>query len=200
MTKIIWLSLFALLANGANAQHRGGPGGVGGVGVGRGFGQGGFAPRELQHGRFLGGYLNRGNRSAFPYGYGYGWFGGGLFPYDTGADYGYPPQPAPMLDAPPPPQFMFQPLPRPVQGVIHDYTSSAPSPVTSPTGEPPMFGIVLKDGSVRSAVAVVVDDDGLKYTDPDGRNVQLSLYAVDREKTRNLNRERNLSLWLPVVP
>ncbi|MGA2145144.1 MAG: hypothetical protein ABSH49_09300 [Bryobacteraceae bacterium] len=63
-----------------------------------------------------------------------------------------------------------------------------------------MFGIVLKDGSVRSAVAVVVDDDGLKYTDPDGRNVQLSLYAVDREKTRNLNRERNLSLWLPVVP
>jgi hypothetical protein len=40
----------------------------------------------------------------------------------------------------------------------------------------------------------------LKYTDPEGRNLQVPLGKVDREATRNLNRERNPSFWLPATP
>jgi hypothetical protein len=98
-----------------------------------------------------------------------------------------------------PPRVTVQQPPHEVQPVIHDYTTPDSNKATSATGESPAFGIVLKDGSTRSAVAVVVDEDGLKYTDPEGRNLQISLDKVDREATRNLNRERNLSFWLPAT-
>ena len=202
MSRIVWLSLFALLATGANAQQRGGAGGSAGARVGHGAvpggsRQSGFAPGVFGQGRFRGGFLNRANRGN-SYGYGYGWFGDGVFPYVGDFDYGYPPP----VDAQPfPPRpILFQPPPRPVQGVIHDYTSSGPAPAVPSPAEPAAFGIVLKDGSVRDAVAVVVDDEGLKYTEPDGRNVLLSIYAVDRAATRALNRQRNLNLWLPPTP
>lgn len=57
----------------------------------------------------------------------------------------------------------------------------------------------MKDGSTRSAKAVVVvaSEGVLQYVDPDERHVRISLEEVDHEATRKLNRERNLTLWLP---
>jgi hypothetical protein len=48
-----------------------------------------------------------------------------------------------------------------------------------------------------SVMAVVVNDNVLNYVDPEGRNFQVPVGQVDREATRKLNNERNLSFWLP---
>jgi hypothetical protein len=57
----------------------------------------------------------------------------------------------------------------------------------------------MKDGSVRSAKAVVVlaSDGILQYVDPDERHVRISVSDIDREATKKLNSERKLTLWLP---
>ncbi len=202
MTRIICLSLFALLVNDATAQHGGRAGGFGRGGTGPGSGRSGFAPGGPRQGQLRSSAVARGvgfNRgtSVFPYGFGGFGYPDGSLPYDAGNEYGYPPEPA---------IITVQQPPHEVHGVIHDYTPAAPSTATSSfKGEPPTFGIVLKDGSTRSALAVVVEDDALmghvlKYTDPEGRNLQVPLGKVDREATRNLNRERNLSFWLPATP
>jgi len=143
--------------------------------------------------------FNRG-LSAFPYGYGFGWLDdiGDFLPYDDGIDSGYPPQPnVIVVQQPPPPQMRIQQPPREVQATVQDYMPPAPRTTAPSDGEPPIFGIVMKDGSTRSAIAVVINDGVLKYTDSDERNHQVSLDEVDRDATRKLNRERNLSIWIP---
>jgi len=195
MRRIIRLSLFALLVSDAIAQHRGGSG--------RGFGGSGFAPAGPRQGQLPGGGVVRGfgsNRGPFlsPYGFGYQ---DGFLPYDAGTAYGYTPQPNIIIvQQPPPPPVIVQQPPRDVLSVIHDYVQPAPSTSAPSEGEPLSFGIVLKDGSTRPALAVVVADDVLHYVDSEGRDLQISLDEVDREATRKLNRERKLTLWLPATP
>ncbi len=203
MKKIIWLSLFVLLATDASAQRSGfGHGGFGRGGFGPGPGRGGFARGGFRQGPFRGQFVNRGfefNRRFSAPPYGFGWFGypGDFVPYD----YGYPPQPIQpnviVVQQPPTPQASTQAPPE-VRAVIHEYAPAAPT-VTKPSAGA-LFGIVMKDGSTRSATALVVNDDVLKYIDPDDRNLQVPLDQVDREATRKLNRERNLSFWLPATP
>ena len=172
MRRIILLSLFALLVSDANAQHRGG--------IGHGFGRSGFRFKRAP--------------SVFPYGFGYG-----LQPYDVSTPYGYSPQPIIFVQQPPPPAIV-QPPPREVHPVIIDYKQPVPNPSAPSEGEPQPFGIVLKDGSTRSATAVVASDDVLHYVDPEERHMRISMNEVDREATLKLNRERKLTLWLPATP
>src|SRR5207302_5098547 len=113
-------------------------------------------------------------------------------PYATGPDNGYSPQPNVVIVQPPlAPQANVLEPPREVHLIIHEY------PPPAPTTEPQTFGIVLKDGSTRSATAVLVNDNMLKYVDPEGQNLQVSLDEVDRDATRKLNRQKNLNFWLP---
>jgi hypothetical protein len=189
MQRIILLSLFALLASDASAQHRGG--------VGLGFGRSGFSrggPRQA--------LFNRGP-SVFPYGFGYGYgFGdNGFLPYDVGTAYGYSPQPIIIVMQPPPPAFVQQP-PREARPVIINYAPSAPAPSAPAEGEPQPFGLVLKDGSTRSAIAVVAgtSDGVLHYVDQEDRNMRISMSEVDHEATQKLNRGRKLILWPSATP
>jgi hypothetical protein len=181
MRRTILLSLFALLAvsasNDACAQHHGG------AGPG--------SPR--------GGHGFRRPRAISPYG-----FGDAYLPYDSGDSYLYAPQP----ELQQPPLIVEASAPRVVEPPVHpavtEYkwpaagVASSPSAhsTTSPS-EPQAFGIVLKDGSTLSAVAVVASDDGLHYVDPDDRHLRISMNEVDRAATLKLNRARSLNLYLP---
>jgi hypothetical protein len=81
--------------------------------------------------------------------------------------------------------------------VIHEYQSPSAAATQAPDGDQPMFAIVLKNSTILSATAVVVQNDGLHIVDPDGGHQRVSMEAVDREATRRLNRERKLQLQLP---
>jgi hypothetical protein len=183
MRRTILLSLFALLgvslANDACAQRRGG--------AGIGFTRGGYGFSRV--------------RAISPYGFGYA-----NLPYDSGAAYGYVPQP--VLFVQQPPVFVQPPAPPvvepPVHPVIKDYkwpaagaASSPSAPSTTSESEPQTFAIVLKDGSTLSAVSVFASDDGLHFVDPDERHLRISMSEVDRGATLKLNRARNLNLYLP---
>jgi hypothetical protein len=118
-----------------------------------------------------------------------------LFP--GGWDYGYAapytPPPAVTIVQAPPPYIPAPPPPLP-HAEIHEYKVA---PESATAAEPPSFAIALKDGSVRSAMAVTTQGDTLHYVDPEGRHERVSLDAVDRETTTRLNRARNLPLRLP---
>ncbi len=185
MPRTILLSLFALLVGDASAQYRGG--------AGFGFGRSGFVRSGLRQGQF--------HRGPFviPYGAAYGDYG---LPYDVGAPYGYSPQPIVIVVQQPAPPPIVQEPPREAHSVIINYAQSAPGPAAPAEGEPPTLGIVLKNGSTRSAIAVVVgtSDGMLHYIDPDDRDMRISMTEVDRAATQKLNRERKLPLWLPSTP
>ena len=113
-----------------------------------------------------------------------------------GYDPGYPPASNIIIMEQPPPQTIVQQVPREtVRAEIHEYKPTAAEPV--PAEEQPVFAIVLKDGSVQSAVAVSVQDEVLHYVDPDGQHRRVPLDTVDREATRRVNRKRKLELHLP---
>jgi hypothetical protein len=114
-----------------------------------------------------------------------------------GDDSGYPPASNIVIMEQPPPQTIVQQAPREtVRAEIHEYKPTATAePV--PGEEQPAFAIVLKDGSVRSAVAVSAQDGVLQYVDPEGEHRRVSLDTVDRQATRRVNRERKLELQLP---
>lgn len=222
MRRFVWLSLFALLATGADAQRAGGfrdggtgAGGARPSGFGRSIPQGIFQPN-----RFNGGFKNRGfgfgfNRGTFgfPFGFGNGSYGLGWvgLPLDYGASdtgYGYEPESArpvqptvivvqqPQQPVPMPTSYA-QP-PRAGQTVIQEYGPPAP-PIAEPstTGASTTFGIVLTNGTRLEAIGAVVNDGLLKYVDPDQRNREVALSQVDREATLKVNRDRGLNLWLP---
>jgi hypothetical protein len=177
MRRIILLSLFALLVVGdAGAQRRSGiGGGFGGSGVG----------------------FNRGPY-LFHYRSGYGYVRGyGYSQYDAGTAYGYSPQPIVIVQQPAPPAIV-EPPPREVHPVIVTYKQ--PGPAAPSEGEPQSFGIILKDGSTRSALAIMASDDVLHYVDAEDRHMRISMNDVDREATLKLNRERKLILHLPAAP
>jgi hypothetical protein len=185
MRRTILFSFIALLAvsaaNDACAQRRGG-GGAGFARRGNGFSRA---------------------RAVSPFGYGYA-----DMPYDSSAGYDYAPQPALLVQEPPPLVQAAAPAVVPPVGhaVITEYTwpavkaaSSHSAHSTSSEPEPQPFGIVLKNGSTLSAVAVFASDDGLHYVDPDARPMRISMSEVDRAATLKLNQARNLDLYLPAA-
>jgi len=93
----------------------------------------------------------------------------------------------------PPPVVVVEP---PVTAHIQEYAPSAAAPPASGT-EPSMFAIVLKDGSVLPAAAVMTQGDALQIVDADGQHRRVPLTAIDRDATRRRNAERNLRLQLP---
>jgi len=70
---------------------------------------------------------------------------------------------------------------------------------TAAEAEPQAFAIVLKDGSTLSAVSVFASEDGLHYVFPDERHLRISMAEVDRAASLELNRARNLNLYLAVA-
>ena len=128
---------------------------------------------------------------VFPLGFGGYGFGG--------YDYGYVPQaPSVVVVEPPPPAYAPVPErpPETATMVIHEYQPlSAATPASE--GDQPVFAIVLKNSTILSASAVVVQNDALHIVDADGAHQRVSLEAVDREATKRVNRERKLQLQLP---
>lgn len=114
-----------------------------------------------------------------------------------GDDFGYPPASNITIMEQPLPQAIVQQAPREtVRAEIREYKLTATAePV--PAEEQPAFALVMKDGSVQSAVAVSAQDEVLHYVDPDGQHWRVPLDTVDREATRRVNRERKLELHLP---
>lgn len=114
-------------------------------------------------------------------------------------DYGYdasaPPAPSVVLIEQPP-LYVAVPLApaAPPKAEMHEYSHPAASSEKDQT-----FAIVLKDGSVLSAVAVTSQAGGLYYVDPDGAHRLVKLEALDREATMRLNRERHLQLQVPAI-
>ncbi|HEU5458160.1 MAG TPA: hypothetical protein VFU68_06040 [Terracidiphilus sp.] len=176
-------------------------------------------------GRFHGGRHRWMGYGYLPYGAGYGYVANDLgydyATYDSGYAYpaGYAGGPygaaptQPVIVVQPPPVTVQAPAPAvakaPEHAVIQEYSwptkgkaslkaASAQADATSQPGGPETdFGIVLKDGSVLTAETVFASEDGLHYVDPDGRHMLVAVSAVDRAATLKLNRERNLSLYLP---
>jgi hypothetical protein len=181
MRRIVWVSLFALLATGASAQRQGG--------VVRGFGGGGNRFRPAFAGRRTSGYL--------PGGYGYGYLGGGYSSDEAGSSV-YAPQPVIWMQPPPAPAVV-EPPPPPARPVMTNYKWPAAVPSVS-ADDAQTFGIVLKNGSIVAASAVVAADDGLHLVDSDEQHLRVSMRDVDRSATMKLNRERRLSLYLPASP
>jgi len=126
----------------------------------------------------------------------------GPFPFFYGDYYpgysDYAPAPSVVVvQPPPPPVYVMVPPPPPAQLEIREYRMPAEAPQPSSADDAPAFAIVLKDGSVHSAIAVTVQEDSLYYVEPDGRPRLVPLDALDREATRRANRERKLVLQLP---
>lgn len=120
-----------------------------------------------------------------------------LFLGDYGSSYSaYAPAPSVVVVQQPPFYVLVPQAPSdPAKPEIHEYheaTVAAPQPVDEQA-----FAIVLRDGSVYSAIAVTVQGSALHYVEPDGGHRLVSLDAVDRETTRRLNQERKLQLRLP---
>jgi hypothetical protein len=198
----VLLTLCALSAASGSAQMRGGTAGHGAPP------RGSVGPHGRAAGRAHTGIGRGAVRGRSP-GYGprsYGPYGLGFFDplNDVAPYYGEPEEPAPAA-APQPNVIVMSPAPpmnlqRPIEAhpVVLEV---APAANAGPASNAPVrpFEIVLKDGTVRQAIGVVVDQstDSLKYVDPDGQNVQVPLADVDRQATRTLNRQRNLNLWLP---
>jgi hypothetical protein len=111
--------------------------------------------------------------------------------------YGYAPSNNVVVIQQPPPYVVVEapPVPAaPVQATVREYKESAATQPTEPVVENPSFGIVFKDGSVRDAIAVSVQDGTVHFVDPNGDHRQARVDAVDRDATKRLNRERKLDL------
>ena len=192
--------LIGAIPHGLIAQRGGGGGAHGGFGAhpgsGFGFGKGAGTGGRFGFGRSgFGNGWGRGwnNRNGFV-GWGYGDTGwGDSSPFaDPGwfGDYGDGSQPNPgtvflMPQAPPPP-------PQPAHPVMHEYNWPADAGDAHAT-----FSIVPKDGQERQAVAVWVQGNEVRYTDPAGKSGHIPPNAVDCGATDRLNTQKNLKLPLP---
>lgn len=90
--------------------------------------------------------------------------------------------------------------PEPARLEIREYKGPAPEEAQPAAGAPraaQMFTIALRSGARDSAMAAWVENDCLSYLNERGRRQTVSLTAIDRDATERLNREKNLSLWLP---
>ncbi|HKE20906.1 MAG TPA: hypothetical protein VKB88_00870 [Bryobacteraceae bacterium] len=179
----------SFLCGGNNLGFRGGLGfggrGFGGLGLG-GVGGPGFGGLGL--GGLCGGF---GGLGAF------GWPGGVL---PSGLDIlrpdeGEPVQTVQPQDAAlPSPFFGPPPVPPspPARSVIREYNWPAS---TSPSAS--TISLVLKDGTVRLAIAVWTEEATVHYTGRDGTVGRLPLDAINREATTRANAAGQVAVWLP---
>lgn len=200
MKALLWLGLMGVVANGAFAQRAREP-------VQGNMPQGAInRPRQSVQVNMLQGDINRPPRPApirphpfrpfatpiFPLGFGGYGFGG--------YDYGSIPQATNVVVVQPPPP-VYAPVPeRPPETatmVIHEYAPLSPAATQPSQADQPMFAIVLKNSTILSASAVIVQEGALHIVDPDGGHQRVSLDVVDREATRRANQERKLQLQLP---
>jgi hypothetical protein len=193
---------------------RGGARGGGAVGQ-PGFGFGRMAGGKFGVGRF-GGRNQRGGFGGFGFrglgfgglgfgglgfgGLGYGWdldYGSGFggYPFYEGSwfpkQYGSEGQASPgvmLMQAPPPPLPPPEPA-RPAMQIYH-WAETGANPQA-------IYSIVSRDGVVRHAVAVWVQDNEVRYTAANGAAGRVGLAAIDCGATGRLNAEQQLSLRLP---
>jgi hypothetical protein len=196
------LVIGGLLPYAVHAQ-RGGARGGGAVGQ-PGFGFGRMAGGKFGVGRFGG----RNQRGGFPGlgfgglgfgGYGwapdYGWGSGGYSGIYEGSwfpkQYGNEGQASPgvmLMQTPTPPLPPPEPA-RPVMQIYHWAETGANPQAT--------YSIVSRDGVVRHAVAVWVQDSEVRYTAANGADGRVAPAAIDCGATGRLNAEQQLSLRLP---
>jgi hypothetical protein len=126
----------------------------------------------------------------YPFGYG---------GYGNGYDMAQPASPNIIVMQPFSPEMMAQRAkpPEPARLEIREVKATAAAEPTAPLTPQQMFSIALKNGARDSARAAWVQDECLYYVNPSGRREQVALGAVDRPTTERLNRDKNLSLWLP---
>ena len=182
----VWVALMALAA-GASGQRPGVPGPRGGLPP--------VSPiPSVQPVRPPAGTHRPGNRfGAGAYGYADPLLWGGGYDYDY--DY-YPPAPNVIVVPPAPAPVIVQEPAQPVpHSEVREYAPAAAP--AEPLAEQASFALVLKDGSIRSAVAVSAQDNTVHYVDPDGQHLNVSLDLIDRQATKRLNTERKLRLQLP---
>ena len=128
--------------------------------------------------------------------------------YDGGYGYGQQQQPSPVVII----NQNFRPdTPQPV---LHDYTDTPlppayggqnqPQSQTQTQDQPPggdsqsiIFLIAMRDHTIYPAVAYWVENATLNYITPQGVRNQVSLDLVDRDFSKQLNKERNLDFALP---
>lgn len=186
MKSILWLGFVGAATTGAFAQ---GP---------RQMGQGNPPPHPAPMGPGFSGRTHHGRPFAPIYPLGFGGYGFGGYDY---GDYGYAPQPPSVVVEPPPPPPPYAILPeRPPETaitVIHEYQLPSAAAAQASEADQPVFAIVLKNSTILSASAVIVQDGALHIVDPEGAHQRVSLDAVDREATKRVNRERKLQLQLP---
>jgi hypothetical protein len=205
------LVIGGLLPYAVHAQ-RGGARGGGAVGQ-PGFGFGRMAGGKFGNGRF-GGRNQRGGFGGFGFrglgfgglgfgglGFGgYGWapdYGSGFggYPFYEGSwfpkQYGNEGQASSgvmLMQAPTPPLPPPEPA-RPAMQIYH-WAETGANPQA-------IYSIVSRDGVVRHAVAVWVQDSEVRYTAANGAAGRVALAAIDCGATGRLNAEQQLSLRLP---
>lgn len=124
------------------------------------------------------------------FGFGFSDAFGFPFAFPAAVDYGYGGTPNVVLLAP---YWVQQAPPRPpmvVKPSVHEY-----NPGDGPTGQ--TFSIAMRNGTVIPALLAWVGDGDLNYLDTERKQHQVLLDNVDRDKTLQMNREKNLELHLP---
>jgi len=194
----------------------GSPGGYPGGNRGSNFGgtaSGGFGGGRAGMGRAANGWngdtwysawnnlLGRQGRGNLNYGWGYGANGWGYpaFYSDSASPATYgdgndaPPSVVLVMPMQAPPEALLPPPPpEPARPVIHEYT-------WADTGTDPhaTFSIASRDGRVRSALAVWVQNNEVAFTASDGRTGRVAQNAIDCGATEKLNAQNKLRLSLP---
>jgi hypothetical protein len=145
--------------------------------------------------------LGRQGLGSLSYGWGYGanglgypaFYSDSAWPATYGDGYEAPssvmlmmPMQSPPVQLPPPPP------PEPARPVMHEYTWPDGGGDSHAT-----FSIASRDGSVRSAVAVWVQGNEVRFTAADGRAGRVLQSAIDCGTTETLNAQNKLRLSLP---
>ena len=204
---------------GGGGGHIGGGGFRGGIVAGGGGFHGGFVSHGGGFGFHSGVFssnpfvFNRGFGFRSGFGFGFGWglpvYAGGYWdPFYSGYGYGYgyPYAPGPnvtVIGAPyaePAPPVVVQayappPPPAPAHPSVREY--GTPEPVPQNETRSQLYLLAFKDGTIRAAVAYWVDGDTLHYVDPNHKQREAPLASIDREFSRQLNRERRVTFRLP---
>ncbi|HZT30852.1 MAG TPA: hypothetical protein VFA33_13260 [Bryobacteraceae bacterium] len=219
MKVLLQAGLCCLLATGAFAQHRGMGGGfrtapaggfrgghVGGGYLRGGVRYGGFGAGYYRHPGYFGRFgLFRRNGFYYPYAYSYPLYFGSWWPSDfswPAYDYAPPnlyPAAAPNVTVVYPQQPVTSSM-----IVVPPYQETAVSPTAPPPSlaevgreTSPLYLIAFQDHVIRAALAYWVSDSTLHYLDMDHKIRQAPLNTVDRDFSRQLNRERRVPFHLP---
>jgi hypothetical protein len=96
-------------------------------------------------------------------------------------------------------QMAFPQPPRPeiARPALHEYKETADAASATSGGAQPMFTLAMRDGSMRPAILVWVQEGVVHYIDQSGKTSHIPLDTLDRDTTQRLNREKNLELHLP---